>query len=109
MDNITHTLTGVLLGEAVARLSPASASNLNPERRRSVLLGIGMIGSNLPDADFVASLITRSKLDYLSQHRGYTHTLIGIAVGAVVLSILVELWCRWRKVRLSSNDRAVFA
>lgn len=109
MDNITHTLMGVLLGETVSRLLPASASNLSPERRRRVLLGIGMVGSNLPDADFLASLVTQSKLDYLSQHRGYTHTLIGVVLGAAFLSILVELWCRWRETRPSASDRKVFA
>ena len=109
MDNITHTLAGTLLGEVAWRGLRSANSNLDEPVRRGLFLAIGIIGSNLPDIDFVYPLITQNKLDYLSQHRGYTHTLLGAVFGAVLLVALVEVWCRWRRMRPSSSDRVGFA
>ena len=48
MDNLTHTLIGLVAGEAVARCAPAPARGLAPPVRRTALLLTGMIGGNLP-------------------------------------------------------------
>jgi inner membrane protein len=66
-----------------------------------------VIGSNLPDADFLYSVATRSKLDYLLQHRGYTHTIVGALIIAALMFIACELWIRRRKLPADSLDRAV--
>ena len=95
LDNITHTLVGVLVGEAFAQRSP----------QRGALLTLMAVGSNLPDADLLYSSLSGNKLDYLLEHRGYTHTVVGaLAVG--VLSYLVcMLVLRRRHIEASSADR----
>ena len=61
MDNLTHTLVGILVARAgLNRLAP-----------RATLLAA--IGANLPDVDIVAGL--GGSLCYLAQHRGFTHAL----------------------------------
>ena len=76
------------------------------------MIGIGLmvVGSNLPDADFLYSALTGSKLDYLLQHRGYTHTVLGaVAFAALALGCLA-LWLRSRHIPWSSSDaRYLFA
>jgi inner membrane protein len=73
MDNLTHSLTGLALARAgLNRFSP----------RATLLL---LISANLPDIDILA--LSRSQLSYLEIHRGYTHSLAGLPVMAL-LSVL---------------------
>ena len=85
MDTLTHTLAGLVLGECAARSQPAAATALSLEQRRPLYITLLTIGSNLPDSDFLYSLITGSKLDYLLHHRGHTHTLLGLLLAALLL------------------------
>ncbi len=73
MDNLTHSLTGLMLSRA----------GLNRFYPRATLLLI--ISANIPDIDFVT--IVRGPLFYFEQHRGITHSIAaapshGAAVGA---------------------------
>jgi inner membrane protein len=110
MDNITHTLIGAMVGDAADRTVSATANGLSPRTRRLVGFGLMIVGSNLPDADFLYSAVTGSKLDYLLQHRGYTHTVVGaVAFAALALGGLA-LWLRSRQIPWSSRDgRYLFA
>ncbi|MEO8520071.1 MAG: metal-dependent hydrolase [Acidobacteriota bacterium] len=83
MDNITHSLFGL----AVAELASPP-----PELRRRVWLGTAMVAANLPDIDLAYTWITPGPLGYLLHHRGYTHTLAGLAVFAAGFAILRYLW-----------------
>jgi len=107
MDNLTHTLIGVLVGEAAAARAPEGSSGLTNLDRRKLFVPAMAIGSNLPDLDLLYTTFTGSKLDYLLHHRGHTHTF----VGAIVLSALLWLGCQWwikrRKLTLSRTDRLV--
>ncbi|MFL6550906.1 MAG: metal-dependent hydrolase, partial [Povalibacter sp.] len=105
MDNFTHTLIGVLVGETFARTTRASSSGLEPQRRRNLLVTTSAIASNLPDLDFIPSAITGDKLQYLMQHRGHTHTLLGLLVICALVSAGFDLWCRWRKWQPAATDR----
>ena len=105
MDNLTHTLIGTLVGETFSRATSSSEPGLTPMQRRNLLVAVAAVSSNLPDIDFVQSAITGSKLDYLLQHRGYTHTVIGTLVAGIVMLLACEAWCRWRHWTISSNDR----
>lgn len=105
MDNLTHTLIGVLAGETAARTTSASINGLPPQQRRNLFVTAMAVGSNLPDLDFVYPAITGNKLDYLLQHRGHTHTLVGALVIAALLFLACDLWCRWRKWTVSRRDR----
>jgi inner membrane protein len=74
MDNLTHSLTGLLLSRA----------GLNRFYPRATLVLI--VSANIPDIDIVA--IARGPLYYFEQHRGITHCLAALPVMAL-LSALV--------------------
>jgi inner membrane protein len=105
MDNITHTLIGVLVGEASATYIPAKRSALSISQRRNLYVTLMGVGSNLPDLDFLYSTITGSKLDYLLHHRGHTHTLLGIIAVALLLGLAGECWLRKRAPEVTRSDR----
>jgi inner membrane protein len=105
LDNLTHTLIGVLVGEAAARVLPQRHSALPAAQRRAVFVTTLAIGSNLPDLDLLYTAVYRSKLDYLLQHRGYTHTLIAAVLFAGIVYALCLAWLRSRKQKPSPTDR----
>ena len=90
MDNITHTLIGALLGETIARITQSDARGLPGEVRRNLLVTTSAIGSNLPDVDVLYSFIG-GKINYLLQHRGHSHTVIG----ALLLAVATFAIARW--------------
>jgi inner membrane protein len=70
MDNVTHSLTGLMLSQA----------GLNRFYPQATLLLI--LSANIPDIDFVA--IARGPLFYFEQHRGITHSIAAAPVMALV-------------------------
>lgn len=109
MDNVTHTLIGVLVGEAVASFTKPSQNGLSQRSRRAVLVTTMAVGSNLADLDFLYSTVTGSKLDYLLHHRGHTHTFVIAFLIAAAMWLAFELWARRRRVAVSRSDRAMVA
>lgn len=109
MDNLTHTLIGALVGETVAQTTTPDPSGLPQQQRRNLYVWLTAIGSNLPDTDVLRSLVVHGKLDYLLHHRGVTHTIVGALLLAAMLLLAGELWCRWRRWRLSNTDRLQLA
>ena len=87
MDNLTHTLTGIALGQA----------GLKRKTRFGMLALI--LASNLPDADIV--LAGRGSIAYLRHHRGLTHSLIGLTVLAAILAVV--LYAFGRKAEAKKN------
>jgi inner membrane protein len=110
MDNLTHSLIGIVAGDTVARSTRTATGGLTAEARRAFLVTLSVIGSNLPDSDLVLSYggFTRDKLAYMLQHRGYTHTILGCVVLALLLYGAAELVARFRKLTLSRSDRVAF-
>jgi inner membrane protein len=104
VDNISHTLVSLMVGEAAHRFAPASAAGLAPQQRRTLGVGLMILGNNLPDADFIYPMLTGSKLDYLLQHRGYTHTIVGALLISVAMLSALWLWCRSRHRACSRAD-----
>lgn len=74
MDNLTHTLTGLMLSRAGLR-------TLTP--RASLLL---MLAANAPDIDTIA--VIGGKPAYLDWHRGPTHSLLLIPVMAALVTAI---------------------
>jgi inner membrane protein len=74
MDNLTHSLTGLMLSRA----------GLNRFYPRATLVLI--VSANIPDIDVVA--IARGPLFYFEQHRGITHSIAALPAMAL-LSALV--------------------
>lgn len=75
MDNLTHTLTGLMLSRAGLRV-------LTP--RASILL---MLSANVPDIDTIAAI--GGTPAYLDWHRGPTHSLLLIPVMAALVTAVV--------------------
>ena len=75
MDNLTHSLTGLML----------SRSGLNRFYPRATVLLI--LSANVPDIDFVA--IARGPLYYFEQHRGITHSIAALPVMALLPVLVV--------------------
>jgi inner membrane protein len=90
VDNLTHTLTGAVIGELVR---PATASS----RARVVFAVTGMAAANLPDADLAYTAITAAPLGYLLHHRGHTHTLPGLMGLGLLLAVLLQMWSAFRE------------
>lgn len=110
MDNITHTLIGAMIGDVADRSVPADAAGLPARTRRTLGVGLMIVGSNLPDADFLYSAVTGSKLDYLLQHRGHTHTIVGALLLAAAVAGCLAGWLKHRRIPWSGRDaRYLFA
>lgn len=105
MDNLTHTLVSVMVGESLARAAPSSPEGLPARERRELIVATMAIGGNLPDLDFLNSFVTGSKLDYLLHHRGHTHTLVGALAIAALLHAAQLAWIRWRGHGWTASDR----
>lgn len=104
MDNMTHSLVGLALGELVDRALPAPADPARGRTRRRALLLTGLLASNFPDLDLVLTPLLPAPLGYLIHHRGHTHTLL-YALPQVVL-LLGLTWLLWPAARrLWREDR----
>jgi len=85
MDNVTHTLTALLMARAgLGRLVPGGAATL-------------LLASNLPDADIVATTFGVT-LGYLEYHRHLTHALVVaplLGLLAALVFFKVKGWRLW--------------
>jgi inner membrane protein len=96
MDNVTHSLAGLLLAEGAVRLR-AHHDRAEPSARfRAIAAVSSVVAANLPDADLLYTGIGADRLTYMLQHRGYTHTVVAVLVGAVLVWGVALLVWRWR-------------
>jgi inner membrane protein len=89
VDNLTHSIIGLIAGESAAAAgAPAGEGvhGLGADARRRLYACIGVVGGNLPDLDLLVSGGGPGcdELGYLLNHRGYTHTLAGCALLALL-------------------------
>lgn len=87
MDNLTHSLVGLTAAKAgLERLSPGATL-------------LCVLAANSPDSD-VAVLLFGDRWDYLQNHRGITHSIVGVVSLAILLPLIFygvdRLWARWR-------------
>jgi inner membrane protein len=78
VENLTHSLLGAVIAEAAL---PAGATRF----QRGVFYTAGILAANLPDADLAYTSIMPSPLGYLLQHRGHTHTIVGLLPLALLI------------------------
>ena len=97
MDNISHSLVGLALGELVQRSLPAEPDAPAQALRRRMLLVTCLAASNVPDLDLVLGPTLAPPLGYLLHHRGYTHTLLFALAQALLLAALT--WLSWPAAR----------
>ena len=86
MDNLTHTLTAVALSHA----------GLHRKTRFATLTLIA--AANLPDLDIVSRLW--GSATYLKYHRGYTHSILGVSLLALLLAEIIYRLGRKAKPKL---------
>ena len=106
MDNLTHSLIGLVAAETMARCTAPDPRGLPAPARRNALIAVSLIGSNLPDIDLAWSMgfATGDRMGYLLHHRGHTHTLVGCLAVAAVLLLGTWLWHRYRQRPWSAGD-----
>ncbi|MES2319139.1 MAG: metal-dependent hydrolase [Pseudomonadota bacterium] len=102
MDNISHSLVGLALGELVQRTLPPEADAAAPALRRRMLLASCWAASNLPDLDLVLGGLLPAPLGNLLHHRGHTHILALAPAQALLLMALV--WLFWPSARRLLHD-----
>ena len=115
MDNLTHALTGALIARTLPagwNGEPESDAAADPDaalaRPGRWLAPAAVVAANLPD--FEALILwpppLGDKAAYLLHHRGWSHSLVGIAGEALLFAGLLWLICRWmspeRKLRPTS-------
>ena len=105
MDNLTHSLVGLALGQLIQRsLRPEDDASTQRLRGR-LLLVAGAAASNFPDLDLVLTPLLPAPLGYLLHHRGHTHTLLYALPQALLLfGLLMLLWPAARKLLRASNS-----
>jgi inner membrane protein len=103
MDNLTHTLIGVMVGETLHRSLPASTV-LSDRARRTVAITVMAIGGNLPDADIIYTTWAGTTVDYVLHHRGHTHTFPGALGLSLLLFLAVRLFWWRRKLAPRPGD-----
>ena len=96
MDNVTHTVAGLLLAESAIRLRARRAQSEPSPRWRAVAAISSIVGANLPDADLFYAGLGGDHLGYMLHHRGHTHTVVLAILGALLLSGAAILGGRWR-------------
>lgn len=88
MDNVTHSLIGLLLARAgLNRMAPRATA-------------LAVIAANLPDVDIVTGV--KGSLCYLANHRGFTHALFWAPL--VALAALPIWWLLARKEPLGKRQ-----
>jgi inner membrane protein len=97
MDNVTHSIAGLLLAEATVQLRAARTGGPVSRTFHMAAAICGVVASNLPDADlfYAGAALGMGKLGYLLHHRGHTHTLVGAIAGGVLLWAIAMAW--WRR------------
>ncbi|MDT7540999.1 MAG: inner membrane protein [Acidobacteriota bacterium] len=89
MDNLAHTLVGLVVAKA------------GPERASPYATTVCIIAANAPDADILATI--KGRWFYLENHRGITHSIVGVVALAVIIPLVFytaeKLIARWRNTQ----------
>ena len=97
MDNLTHSVSGLAVGEFISRSLAPEPDEARQRTRRKLMLVSCWAASNFPDLDLVLTPLLPTPLGYLLHHRGHTHTLLYALPQALLLAVL--LWLLWPAAR----------
>ncbi len=94
MDNLTHSLSGVLAGRVLpddpAEPSGAGSPGRRPKTGRALFWAL-LISANIPDVDVAANLFA-DPLTALHYHRSFTHSLPAVPLMALISAFAVYLF-----------------
>lgn len=98
MDNVTHSLIGATVGQAIVRSVPRLREN---KRLATTVIWASVLGNNAPDLDIFQSwYLGGGTLSYLLYHRGQSHTLVLAPFIAIIVTFLSILLSGIRPARL---------
>ncbi|HTR02822.1 MAG TPA: metal-dependent hydrolase [Thermoanaerobaculia bacterium] len=80
MDTLTHGIAGSVLGRSLTNRPGARAAML-----------VGAAAAMLPDLDF---LYIGSRLDYLKEHRGWTHSFLVMPVLSLAVALVAKVFAK---------------
>lgn len=109
VDNLTHSLAGLIIADAALALRQRSTAPPSPPRFRAAALATSVFANNAPDLDFIYTGITNGRLGYLLHHRGHTHTLAAVLPLALLSLCLGLLVSRLGPRSLERADRVTLA
>jgi inner membrane protein len=92
MDTFTHGLAG----SALARIA-VSADSPSERAGASAALWIGAVAAMLPDLDI---LLFPSRLDYLQDHRSWTHSFLVLPVLALAVAVAAKPFLGGARLRI---------
>ncbi len=98
MDNLSHTLAGLLVAELSLCVLRSRGRVLSPNFARAAHL-VSALANNLPDSDSLyARSMAERPLGYLLHHRGHTHTVLGaLVLAALALAAFAVLGRGFRR------------
>jgi inner membrane protein len=96
VDNVTHSVAGLLIAEVAVQLRQARAGRAPSPGFRLAAAAAGVVGANLPDADLLYTSLAAGRFAYLLHHRGYTHT-VAAALPGVALVWALGVWLARRR------------
>ena len=104
MDNITHSLAGLLLAGTAVQLRAGRRSPRTDDPQFATIAALtGVVGANLPDIDVLWSAVLQGAGVYddllsLLHHRGYTHTMLA-ALFFIPMLWWLAMWFRRRQLQ----------
>lgn len=104
MDNLSHSVAGLAVGELLHRSLPKEPHGESHKTRHRLLLVTCWAASSFPDLDLVLTPLIPAPLGYLMHHRGHTHTLLYAIPQALLLWALI--WALWPAARRLLKDSA---
>lgn len=104
MDNLSHSVVGLAVGEFLHRSLPQESGIEQQRLRQRLLLFSCWLASNFPDLDLFFTHLQLAPLGYLLHHRGHTHTVLFAFPQALLIAAL--LWLLWPAARRLARDSA---
>ncbi len=105
MDNISHSVIGLGVGELLQRSLPPESAPEQQATRRRMLLFACWAASNFPDLDLLLVRLMPRPFGYMLLHRGHSHTVLFAIPQALLLCALI--WLCWPAARRLLRDSAV--
>lgn len=104
MDNITHSLIGMAIGEATAQAQAKKTGGISSNSRVMYWL-VSVMGNNIPDIDVILNPFTApGKMSSLLHHRGCTHTLVFSIPLTLAILLLVKIWTAKKNIQCTKQE-----
>ena len=109
MDNITHSLAGVLVAELALDVRRRLGRGEPDERTTRAAWITSIVANNAPDLDLILTPLTSGRLGYLLHHRGHTHTLALAPIVALIPVLLGWLYARRQNAPFDARFQVLLA